>query len=240
MSSVWPEPETSASEVRARVSAAARDLFAARGYERTTVDAIAERARVGRRTFFRYFRSKDDAIFPDHERIVQAVATALDAFVDIPPVRAICAGARLVFRSYVDEPVVAVQRYRLTQSVPALRDREIASVSQYIRLFSHYLRLRFGDTVGSGLHADVIAAAVVAAHNQVLREWLRDGGDHDPFPTLDSSLSWVTSTFEAALPGAAPEGAPAAQSGEGEDVVVAVFRAGDPIDDVVERILRSL
>src|SRR3954464_10166332 len=102
-----------AGDVRDRIPAAARDLFASQGYERTTVEAIAERAGVSRRTFFRHFRSKDDAIFPDHQRIAAEAAAPPAALGDPPPVRAVCAGARVVFRSYLDDPAVSVQRYHL-------------------------------------------------------------------------------------------------------------------------------
>ncbi len=64
-----PDGRPGAGDVRDRIATAARELFAAQGYERTTVEAVAERAGVSRRTFFRHFRSKDDVIFPDHERI---------------------------------------------------------------------------------------------------------------------------------------------------------------------------
>jgi AcrR family transcriptional regulator len=223
-------------EARDRIAAAARDLFATQGYDRTTVDAISERAGVARRTFFRHFRSKDDVIFPDHDRLARAVQAHLAALGDVPPVRALCSGARLVFLSYVDDPLVSVERYRLAASVPALRDREIASVSQYTRLFSRYLRERLGEGPGAALYSDVVAASVVAAHNAVLRDWLRSGGAGDPRADLDLALGWVAEQFEgrrAPAVGGHPEV-------PGEDVIVAVFRTGSSLDDVVERISRSL
>jgi AcrR family transcriptional regulator len=220
-----------APEVRQRIAAAGRELFAAQGYERTTVEAIAERAGVARRTFFRHFRAKDDVIFPDHDRVAQAVAIHLESLGDMPPLRAVCSGARLVFGTYVDEPAVSVQRYLLVRSVPALRDREIAGVSTYIRLFSRYLHERMGGTPESVLTAEVAAASIVAAHNHVLREWLRNGGTGDPFPALDLAFDWVVARLS---------GESDVEAGDGEDVVVAVFRAGDSMDDVMERISRSL
>ncbi|MFZ2045839.1 MAG: TetR family transcriptional regulator, partial [Trebonia sp.] len=45
---------------RAELEQTAFALFAARGFEQTTVDEIAAAAGIGRRTFFRYFPSKND------------------------------------------------------------------------------------------------------------------------------------------------------------------------------------
>ena len=50
-----------------RLVDAAFELFVERGYDQTTVDDIAERAKVSRTTFFRTYRSKEDVIFPPHE-----------------------------------------------------------------------------------------------------------------------------------------------------------------------------
>ena len=221
MSSMLPGPgnaDAAASaappDTRARIAAAAFELFAAQGYDNTTVDAIAERAGIARRTFFRYFRSKDDVIFPDHDNLLAEVHRYLKAIGDVPPVEAVSGGVRLVFRSYVTDPAVSVQRYRLTRSVVPLRDREIASVRRYERAFSKYLHGRFAESMdesAAALRADVVAAAVVAAHNAVLRDWLRAGGETDPFPALEGAFAWVAQTFaHGPAPQAGPSGEAAA------------------------------
>jgi len=57
-----------ADDTRARLFAAASELFATRGYHATTVDAIAKRAGVAKGTFFVHFATKD-AVITDLVRI---------------------------------------------------------------------------------------------------------------------------------------------------------------------------
>ncbi|HET6259824.1 TetR family transcriptional regulator [Pseudonocardia sp.] len=167
-------------EVRRDLVAAAVELFRVRGYEDTTVDDIAAAAGVGRRTFFRYFRSKEDAISPDHETALARVAEVFEtAHPTEPSAPLVLRAGETVFDIYADDPRLSVDRYRLTHEVPALRDRESASVDHYRRLFTRYLRRRFAGDPDGDLRAAVIGAAVVAAHNLALRAWLAAGAPAD-------------------------------------------------------------
>src|ERR1700677_380827 len=56
---------------------AAVDLFERRGYDGTTVADIAEAADIGTRTFFSYFASKEELLFPDSDARVRAAVTAI-------------------------------------------------------------------------------------------------------------------------------------------------------------------
>ncbi len=167
-------------EVRRDLVAAAVRLFRDQGYDDTTVDDIAAAAGVGRRTFFRYFRSKEDAISPDHEAALARIAGVFEAAHPTEPSAGLVLRAgETVFGIYTDDPALSVERFRLTHDVPVLRDRESASVDHYRRMFTRYLRQRFADEPDGELRAAVTGAAVVAAHNLALRAWLAAGAPAD-------------------------------------------------------------
>src|SRR5690606_34331407 len=83
---------------RAEVAAVALDLFDRRGFDEVTVDEIAEAAGISRRTFFRYFESKEDAALPAEEERLETLCELLAAR---PP----------------DEPVLAAIRHATVEIV---------------------------------------------------------------------------------------------------------------------------
>lgn len=212
---------------------AAFGLFTERGFERTTVDDIVARAGVGRRSFFRYFPSKEDAVFPDHERCLADMTAFLEAAGDGDPVDTVCDAARLVLRMYAVNPEFSVQRYRLTREVPGLRTYELSVVRRYERTLAGYLERRGAGTRDAALRAEVIAASVVAAHNNGLRSWLRSGGEGDAGAEVDRALELVRTVWGRAA------GLPAVSARE-DEVIVMVAAKGAPMWRVVQRIESAL
>ncbi|MBE1609667.1 TetR/AcrR family transcriptional regulator [Actinopolymorpha pittospori] len=62
---------------RERIAAAAIRLFEEQGYEQTTVAQIAAAADVDAKTFFNYFRSKDEVLFADNEQDFDVLLEAI-------------------------------------------------------------------------------------------------------------------------------------------------------------------
>jgi AcrR family transcriptional regulator len=217
---------------RERLAEAAFALFDERGYEQTTVDEITERAGLGRTTFFRHYRSKEDVIFPDHDRLLEQIAERLRTSSHGTALVAVSDAVRLVLLHYIDEGDLARRRYALTSSAPTLRDREIASVARYQRLFREFIAGWMADTgeAGTGepapLRAELMAAAVVAAHNHVLRRWLR-GESPDPVREVDEALGLVIDLF------AAP-----AEALSGNGTTIVAFRSAQDIDTVIPALRR--
>src|SRR5512134_2512284 len=76
--------------VRNELASAAWDLFGKKGYEATTVAEIAAAARVSRRTFFRYYASKEDVLTETTDELAEAMLAAMaERPRDEPPLVAI-------------------------------------------------------------------------------------------------------------------------------------------------------
>ncbi|MEU9451633.1 TetR family transcriptional regulator [Streptomyces sp. NPDC048277] len=86
----------------------ALELFVAQGYERTTVDEIADSVDVSQRTFFRYFASKEDVAF-----FVPRLAEAhyIEAVRRRPPEEAPLEALRRAVLESFDTIEQAIERY---------------------------------------------------------------------------------------------------------------------------------
>ncbi|KHL16390.1 AcrR family transcriptional regulator [Mumia flava] len=217
--------------VHDRLRAAAFDLFDEQGYDATTVDAIAARAGVGRTTFFRAFASKEDVIFPDHASVLAEIEARLRAASDGASFLAVTEAARLPLRRYLDEGELARRRYRLTSTVPALRAREIATTAQYRRTFRRFIDTWIGDDPLAPLRAELMADAVVTAHNHVLRTWLQGTGDDRSAETaFDVAMAEVRRIFlDSAVAGS-----------DGDGTTVVVMRSGASLTSVLPRLQAAL
>jgi AcrR family transcriptional regulator len=147
---------------RALVNAAI-DLFERHGYDGTTVADIAEAADIGTRTFFSYFASKEELLFPESDARVQAAVTAIanrkpadrPADVLLRALRDVGAPD-----GESDDMVdrVAAARLRLIRTVPAVRGRALQIQSDAQREIAGHLHRAFPAELD-----EVSAAALVGA-----------------------------------------------------------------------------
>lgn len=193
---------------------AAVRLFTENGFEATTMDSVASASGVSRRSLFRRFGSKEDILFAEHDELFSTVLRYLEASPDGDPLDTVRGAARLVFQGHVGAPEITVPRYRLVRAHPRLRDREVAMTARYQSAFTHYLAGQDEGTDRS-LTAGMVAASFIAAHNHVLRSWLRDpdcGAGQDPWLRFDEAMDYVRRCADLMLaPERTPPPVPSAQ-----------------------------
>jgi len=108
--------------VRDAIADAAWRLFAAEGYEATTVADIARAAGVSRRTFFRYHASKEDVLVATSDAFAQAMLDAVAARpVREAPLLAIRHALVRVLEHEAERPEFMRGIIRLLRESPALR-----------------------------------------------------------------------------------------------------------------------
>src|SRR5687767_13054092 len=106
---------------------AATELFEKQGYDQTTVAGIAAAADIGTRTFFSYFASKEELLFPDSDLRVQATVAAIEAReASERPADVLLRALRQVNEDSAEMlSPLAMLRMRLTRTVPAVRGRAL-------------------------------------------------------------------------------------------------------------------
>src|SRR6185437_458100 len=111
-------PATSAEEI-ARIALL---LFDERGFDDTTVDDIARAAGIGRRTFFRYFTSKNEVPWGDFDGELRRMRDWLRAAPVDQPAASVLHDAILGFNRYPeDELIWHRKRMALILRTPALQ-----------------------------------------------------------------------------------------------------------------------
>ncbi|WP_109584028.1 TetR/AcrR family transcriptional regulator [Cupriavidus plantarum] len=116
-------------ETRQRIAEVALRMFLADGYEGTTLDAIADAAGISRRTFFSYFKSKDDIIlFGLEADSAELIADLLKTSPDVAPLDAVR-----------DVMVKRIARYT-TEEMTAIDNLMLSSESLLARKQAFYVR----------------------------------------------------------------------------------------------------
>ncbi|GAA2117874.1 TetR/AcrR family transcriptional regulator [Kitasatospora saccharophila] len=151
-------------QARQRIVEAAQELFQEHGFDRVSVGDIAERAEVGRTTFFRHFRDKQEVVFAREQELLDLVA-AVGRADDAPPPRSVTEGVEqlgpvlvaLCTRATADAAGYA-RHFALIEQHPELRDRDAAKMQQFGDELSGLLVRRGADEATAVLAGQIALA----------------------------------------------------------------------------------
>jgi len=189
-SSATPPPsslrERKKLRTRDALSLAALDLARRHGFEKMTVEQIAAEADVSRRTFFRYFATKEAALFPHHvARITRFRALVRFGPEGEEPFEAVRRAFHRLAEDWMREREEIVAQQRVVDASPALIafertldrewDREVA-----LALNAHSSRAATaGRAAPSARATRIFAGATMGAIRAALRVWFDADGRID-------------------------------------------------------------
>jgi AcrR family transcriptional regulator len=159
---------------RALVDAAV-ELFLEHGFERTTVEQIAEACEVSPRTFFRYFATKEDVLFADASERLDAFIAALEARpADESPLRSLRAASLTLVDRYEGQREHRKALAEIVAATPSLRARGSERQDNWNDAAVQLLTQRQPRTrrAASPLDIRLVVAAAMAGTRAALQAWL--------------------------------------------------------------------
>ena len=154
---------------------AASELFAAKGFEATTIAEIAARAEVGTRTFFSYFPTKEDVLFPESDgRVHLALAAIADREPGEDPASVLLRALGEAGDASDDMTgPLAAMRIELTQQVASVRGRALQLQWEAQREIARHLAAAYPDRLDE-VSAAALVGAFVGAISGALMTLLQD------------------------------------------------------------------
>jgi AcrR family transcriptional regulator len=158
-----PAQRAAVDHPHARARAAAVQLAESRSFAEITVDEIASLAGMSRRTFFRYFPTKEDVLFSDH-------ADHLERMREHLPSRSatdaeLVAALDLVATGFDEARHFVLRRKRLIRESGLLQEREALWFAEYQKLLAE------ASADEDRRRAETLAAALVASLRHSLEVW---------------------------------------------------------------------
>jgi AcrR family transcriptional regulator len=131
-------------ETAKRIADAAVCLFIEKGYDEATLDDIAAAAGISRRTFFHYFKSKDDILLSMQGGMGDVLAAALrDEPATKRPLQAMRDAAMKACAPYPAEDMIAIDR--LMRSSETVQARKLAGYVQHEKTLFAALREKWPE-----------------------------------------------------------------------------------------------
>jgi TetR/AcrR family transcriptional regulator, regulator of mycofactocin system len=179
---------------RAELERVALDLFTSRGFEETTVDDIAAAAGIGRRTFFRYYASKNDAVWGDFDTQLAALRDWFDRCKpDLPLMEAVHQGVVAFNRLPKEEEPWHRRRMALILNTPALQAHSTPMYARWRAVIADFAARRTG-TDPQDMLPQLIAYAALGAAVASYDQWLRDA-DAELEPLLELAMTELSRGF---------------------------------------------
>lgn len=175
--------------VREELSEAAMLLFARQGFEETTVDQIAAAVGVSPRTFFRYFKVKEDVLVESLGQIGEQFVAELAARpAGEPPLAALRQALSLIVGLFLEHPEKSLKLSRLVLRTPTVRARYLDQQARWRDGLAAVLATRTGLDP-SDFRPALTASIALAAFDVALTRWVDLDGAPPLAEVVDEAFS---------------------------------------------------
>jgi TetR/AcrR family transcriptional regulator, regulator of mycofactocin system len=192
-----PGPGRPPSTTHDEVSRVALELFAHRGFEETTMEDIADALAIGRRTLFRYFRSKNDLVWGDFDWVLQRLRADFAALGRSLPLMEALRCAAVSSNTYPPEALPELRlRMTLITTVPALQAHSMLRYAEWRQVVVEFAAQRLRRQPDD-FAPQAIGYAALAASTSAFTQWVRDPAE-DLLALLDDSYAMLAAGFDQA------------------------------------------
>ena len=175
----------------AEIEQVAFRLFAERGFEATTLDAIATEVGIGRRTLFRYYASKNDIPWGQFDRTLDGFRQILAGMPTDIPLHEAVHGAVLAFNEFPEDAQPSHrERMRLILQTPALQAHSVLRYGEWRAVIAGYVAERLGLRVHD-LVPRVVGHVSLALALSAYEQWL-DTQDRSLLDLISASMASLT------------------------------------------------
>lgn len=182
-----------------RLQRIAVEQFEERGFDRVTVEDIAELAEVSPSTVYRYFGTKEGLVLHDeYDDLVLVVFTELMAQHD--PWTAFGTAMRMIGESHFTvDGDSSLRRTRLWQETPAIRAAGFVLLDDVAKQLAPVMHEH--DRFGRSLEEyAIVSASLMAALFICLEQWYLEGGEHDLVETVVAAVELIRPAWATATP----------------------------------------
>jgi len=179
-------------ELKDEISRQAMKLFIHNGFDQTTIEQIVDPLGVSKRTFFRYFDTKEDLIFAWYEELTGELVQSLDSRPsNEAPFEAVCQALRSLLRYYDGDPKWALAMLKLAKQTPALVGKSYEKRSMWEAALATALLPRLPKGATRELRAKVIVGSAMAAFGYGVDAWSEAKAKGDLRRQLDLAFSFA-------------------------------------------------
>jgi AcrR family transcriptional regulator len=170
---------------RGRLEQAALDLFGERGFEQTTVEDIASRAGLTKRTFFRHFSDKREVLFGGGEQFQELFVSSLaGAPASAAPLDAVAVSLEAAGAMLQERRPFARRRRLVIAANAELQERELVKLASVAAALAGALRERGVAEPEASLTAE----AGIAVFRVAFERWVDADEERDLVELIRESL----------------------------------------------------